>query len=136
MLLQRLLLNRVITAPVLVTLTLTFGLDLILNNAMIYWRSRPTTGKIDPLNPPTGSISIFDVVVPGDRVTATGLGAGADLSALSAAAYARESAAPSSRCGMDRDAAVLMGVDVKSIYAITFGLGALMAGCRRRAARR
>ena len=34
-LLQRLLLNRVITAPVLVTLTLTFGLDLILNNAMI-----------------------------------------------------------------------------------------------------
>src|SRR3978361_527463 len=35
-LLQRLLLNRVLTAPVLVTLTLTFGLDLILNNAMIY----------------------------------------------------------------------------------------------------
>ena len=35
--LQRLILNRVITAPVLVTLTLTFGLDLILNNAMIYY---------------------------------------------------------------------------------------------------
>ena len=35
--LQALLLNRVITAPVLVTLTLTFGLDLILNNAMIYF---------------------------------------------------------------------------------------------------
>jgi branched-subunit amino acid ABC-type transport system permease component len=34
-LLQWLLLNRVISAPVLVTLTLTFGLDLILNNAMI-----------------------------------------------------------------------------------------------------
>jgi branched-subunit amino acid ABC-type transport system permease component len=36
-LLQWLLLNRVTTAPVLVTLTLTFGLDLILNNAMIYY---------------------------------------------------------------------------------------------------
>src|ERR1700758_32639 len=36
-LLQRLLLNRAISAPVLVTLTLTFGLDLILNNAMIYF---------------------------------------------------------------------------------------------------
>ena len=34
-LLQRSVLNRVITAPVLVTLTLTFGLDLMLNNAML-----------------------------------------------------------------------------------------------------
>src|SRR5690606_39405361 len=32
---QRGLLNRVMAAPVLVTLTLTFGMDLILNNAMI-----------------------------------------------------------------------------------------------------
>ena len=30
---------------------------------------------------------------------------------------------------LDRDAAVLMGVDVKSIYAIAFGLGAALAGC-------
>ena len=29
---------------------------------------------------------------------------------------------------MDREAAALMGVDVKSVYAITFGLGTLMAG--------
>ena len=34
-LIQRGVLNRVIAAPVLVTLTLTFGLDLILNNAML-----------------------------------------------------------------------------------------------------
>jgi branched-chain amino acid transport system permease protein len=30
---------------------------------------------------------------------------------------------------LDRDAATLMGVDVKSIYAIAFGIGAVMAGC-------
>src|SRR5262245_37959961 len=29
------LINRVVSAPVLITLTLTFGLDLVLNNAMI-----------------------------------------------------------------------------------------------------
>jgi branched-chain amino acid transport system permease protein len=30
---------------------------------------------------------------------------------------------------LDRDAAVLMGVDVASIYAVAFGLGAALAGC-------
>src|SRR4051794_28395862 len=68
-LLQRLLLNRVITAPVLVTLTLTFGLDLILNNAMIYY-FKADYRKLT-LSPPTGSISLFDVVVPVDRLIAT-----------------------------------------------------------------
>src|SRR5215204_3873234 len=34
-LLQAGIINRVIAAPVLITLTLTFGLDLILNNAML-----------------------------------------------------------------------------------------------------
>jgi branched-subunit amino acid ABC-type transport system permease component len=33
--LQATIINRVVTAPVLITLTLTFGLDLILNNAML-----------------------------------------------------------------------------------------------------
>ena len=53
---QRLVLNRVITAPVLVTLTLTFGLDLILNNAMIYY-FKADYRKLT-LTPPMGSISI------------------------------------------------------------------------------
>ncbi|HBF55819.1 MAG TPA: branched-chain amino acid ABC transporter permease, partial [Afipia sp.] len=66
---QRLILNRVITAPVLVTLTLTFGLDLILNNAMIYY-FKADYRKLT-LTPPMGSISLFDVVVPVDRLIAT-----------------------------------------------------------------
>ena len=66
---QRVILNRVITAPVLVTLTLTFGLDLILNNAMIYY-FKADYRKLS-LTPPMGSVSIFDVVVPVDRLIAT-----------------------------------------------------------------
>src|SRR5882762_11147066 len=68
-LVQRLILNRVISAPVLVTLTLTFGLDLILNNAMIYF-FKADYRKLT-LAPPLGSVSVLDVVVPVDRLIAT-----------------------------------------------------------------
>jgi branched-chain amino acid transport system permease protein len=125
-LLQRLLLNRVISAPVLVTLTLTFGLDLILNNAMIYY-FKADYRKLT-LSPPTGSISLFDVVVPVDRLIAT-----ASALALTVLLYLLLRRSKVGRAivavRLDRDAAVLMGVDVKSIYAIAFGLGAALAGC-------
>jgi branched-chain amino acid transport system permease protein len=125
-LLQRWLLNRVITAPVLVTLTLTFGLDLILNNAMIYF-FKADYRKLS-LHPSMGSVSLFGVVVPVDRLMATALAL-----ALTGVLYL---VLRRSRVGraivavrLDRDAAVLMGVDVKSIYAIAFGFGAALAGC-------
>lgn len=123
---QRLILNRVITAPVLVTLTLTFGLDLILNNAMIYY-FKADYRKLT-LTPPMGSVSIFDVVVPVDRLIAT-------VAAL-ALTFVLYLILRRLRVGraivavrLDRDAAVLMGVNVNSIYAIAFGLGAALAGC-------
>jgi branched-chain amino acid transport system permease protein len=123
---QRLILNRVITAPVLVTLTLTFGLDLILNNAMIYF-FKADYRKLT-LKPPMGSISIFDVVVPVDRLIAT-----VAALALTGVLYLILRRLRIGRAivavRLDRDAAVLMGVDVNSIYAIAFGLGAALAGC-------
>jgi branched-chain amino acid transport system permease protein len=125
-LLQRLLLNRVIAAPVLVTLTLTFGLDLILNNAMIYAFKADYRKLI--LRPPMGSVSLFGVVVPVDRLIATAFAL--VLTGLLYILLRR------SRVGraivavrLDRDAAILMGVDVRSIYAIAFGIGAALAGC-------
>ncbi|WP_458757013.1 branched-chain amino acid ABC transporter permease [Afipia sp. TerB] len=123
---QRLILNRVITAPVLVTLTLTFGLDLILNNAMIYY-FKADYRKLS-LTPPMGSISLFDVVVPVDRLIAT-----VAALALTGVLYLILRRLRVGRAivavRLDRDAAVLMGVDVNSIYAIAFGLGAALAGC-------
>src|ERR1700726_419788 len=110
----------------LLPLPLTFGLDLILNNAMIYY-FKADYRKLT-LSPPTGSISLFDVVVPVDRLIAT-----AAALALTGVLYL---VLRRSRVGraivavrLDRDAPVLMGVDVKSIYAIAFGLGAALAGC-------
>jgi branched-chain amino acid transport system permease protein len=123
---QRLILNRVITAPVLVTLTLTFGLDLILNNAMIYY-FKADYRKLT-LTPPMGSVSLFDVVVPIDRLIAT-----ASALALTGVLYLILRRLRIGRAivavRLDRDAAKLMGVDVNSIYAIAFGLGAALAGC-------
>jgi branched-chain amino acid transport system permease protein len=123
---QRIILNRVITAPVLVTLTLTFGLDLILNNAMIYF-FKADYRKLT-LSPPMGSVSLFGVVVPVDRLLAT-----AFALALTGILYLILRRLKVGRAivavRLDRDAAVLMGVNVKSIYAIAFGLGAALAGC-------
>src|SRR5690606_15914319 len=67
-LVQRGILNRVIAAPVLVTLTLTFGLDLILNNAMILGFTADYRKLI--LDPPLGVLQAGGVVIPWDRLAA------------------------------------------------------------------
>lgn len=125
-LVQRVILNRVITAPVLVTLTLTFGLDLILNNAMIYYL-KADYQKLT-LTPPLGSVSLFDVVVPVDRLVATAAALGLTFVLYLILRRLRVGRAIVA-VRLDRDAAVLMGVDVNTTYAVAFGLGAALAGC-------
>jgi len=119
------IINRVVTAPVLITLTLTFGLDLILNNGMILAFSADYQAV--NLANPLGAIQIGPVFLPGDRVAAMVL---ALLLTLLLFRLLRDS-----RIGraivavrMDREAAALMGVDVPRINAVTFAIGALMAG--------
>ncbi len=125
-LVQRGVLNRVIAAPVLVTLTMTFGLDLMLNNAMILAFTADYRKLI--LDPPLGTLAIGSLVVPIDRLIAM-----AFALILTGALYLilRKSRAGRAIIAvrLDRDAAMLMGVRVKSIYAVAFGLGAAMAGC-------
>lgn len=119
------LINRVIGAPVLTTLVLTFGLDLIINNAtLIAFSADYRTVK---LANPFGSALLGGIVLPLDRIFAMLLAIG--LTVLLYLVLGR------SRTGraivavrMDAEAAALMGVNVKRVYAITFGIGALMAG--------
>jgi branched-chain amino acid transport system permease protein len=123
--LQAGIINRVITAPVLVTLTLTFGLDLIFNNAMIvsFTADYQTVNLAHPL----GVFHLGPIFVPGDRLVAMAL---ALLLTVMLYRLLRDS-----RIGraiiavrMDREAAALMGVNVKIINAVTFAIGAFMAG--------
>src|SRR6185436_7521504 len=123
--LQAGIINRVVAAPVLITLTLTFGLDLILNNAMLV--AFTADYRAVTLAHPLGSMEIGPVFLPGDRVAAMALAL-----LLTALLYRL---LRDSRIGraivavrMDRDAAALMGVNVKHINAATFAIGAFMAG--------
>ena len=124
-LVQKTMVNRVIAAPVLITLTLTFGLDLVLNNAMLVAFTADYR-KINLANP-LGSFELGPIFLPGDRVAAMAL---ALILTLLLYWLLRDT-----RIGraivavrMDREAAALMGVNVKNVSAVTFGIGALMAG--------
>jgi branched-chain amino acid transport system permease protein len=122
---QRGIINRVISAPVLTTLVLTFGLELLFNNAMIVAFSADY--RTINLEHPLGSAIIGGLVIPLDRLIAMILAIA--LTGLLYVILAR------SKIGraivavrMDPEAAALMGVRVPQIYAVTFGIGALMAG--------
>ena len=119
------IINRGVGAPVLTTLVLTFGLDLLLNNGILLAFSADY--RTVQLQDPMGSILVGGLVVPMERLSAMAVALA--LTGLLYLLLVR------SRVGraivavrMDAEAAALMGVRVKRIYAVTFGIGALMAG--------
>ncbi|MCP1673571.1 branched-chain amino acid transport system permease protein [Natronocella acetinitrilica] len=122
-LVQFLFINKVVTAPVLTTLTLTFGLDMILYNIMtVYFSATPRRVTLD-----LGGISFLGVDMPIDRLLGMALAlilTGVLFYVMRASRIGRAIVA----VRMDRAAAALMGIRVNHVYAITFGIGALMAG--------
>jgi len=124
-LLQRGIINRVVTAPVLITLSLTFGLDLLVNNSLLV-AFKADYLKLNLANP-LGVLQFGGIYVPVDRLAAMFLALVLTVLlywVLDASRIGRAIVA----VRMDREAAALMGVKTKQIYAITFGLGAVMAG--------
>src|SRR6202165_2688447 len=66
---QLLMINRVVSQPVLTTMTLTFGLDLILYNFMtVYYSATPRRITLD-----LGVVEIAGLVMPVDRLVAVAL---------------------------------------------------------------
>jgi branched-chain amino acid transport system permease protein len=120
---QLLIINRVVSQPVLTTLTLTFGLDLMLYNFMtVYYTATPRRVTLD-----LGHVEFAGVFMPVDRLFGMLLAL-----VLTALLYVL---LRGSRIGraivavrMDGAAAALMGIRIDRIYAVTFGIGALMAG--------
>lgn len=121
--LQRGMINKVISKPVLTTLTLTFGLEMILYNAMnLVFSATPRRISLD-----MGLLKLGDLLLPVDRIASMVLAltlTGLLYLVLRTSKIGRAIVA----VRMDRDAASLMGINVGEIYAITFGIGAFMAG--------
>lgn len=121
--LQYLFINKVVSAPVLTTLTLTFGLDMILYNLMtVYFTATPRRVSLD-----FGRLDFLGVTMPVDRLIGMVLAmalTGLLFIVLKTSRIGRAIVA----VRMDREAAALMGIRVNRIYAITFGIAALMAG--------
>jgi branched-chain amino acid transport system permease protein len=120
---QRLVVNRVVNQPVLTTLTLTFGLDLILYNFMVvYYTATPVRVTLD-----LGVVHFGSVAIPVDRLVGMTL-ALFSTALLFVVLRGSQIGRAIVAVRMDRSAAQLMGIRPERIYAITFGIGTLMAG--------
>jgi branched-chain amino acid transport system permease protein len=124
-LIQRLLINLVVNAPVFITLLLTFGLELLVVNGLILafsgdYRSIQTSYA-------SHSLAFGDVRLPVGRLLAFGVAVAITLLLVLAVRRTRTGLAIMAT-GMDRGAARLMGIRARHVYALTFGLAAAMAG--------
>ena len=124
-LLQRLLINRVIRAPLLFTFLITFGVNLVLVNAVLAV-FKSDFRSVTPAYSGTG-LALGDVVVPYVRLAA--LAVAMLLAGLVWLLLNRtRTGAAIQAVGADRDAAQLVGIDLRHVYALTFGIGAACAG--------
>ncbi|HLQ61415.1 MAG TPA: branched-chain amino acid ABC transporter permease, partial [Candidatus Acidoferrales bacterium] len=123
--LQRGLINRVIRAPLLFTFLLTFGINLVLVNLLL----AIFTSDIRSVTPAySGSgLALGEVQIPYVRVGA--LAVALVLASLVWVLLNRtRTGAAIQAVGADRDAAQLVGIDLRHVYALTFGIGAACAG--------
>lgn len=120
---QRGLINRVVAQPILITLTLTFGLELIVNNMILQYFSATPRSLITNF----GAVEFAGMRIPVVRIAGMLM---ATLLTLLLYWLLRHSKMGRAIIAvrMDRHAAALMGIRIPQIYAITFGIGALMAG--------
>ena len=123
--LQRGVINRIIRAPLLFTFLLTFGLNLVAINVLLFL-FKSDFRSVTPSYSGQG-LDLGSVVIP--YIPLASLGVALLVAATLAFVLNR------TRTGLaiqaiaaDRDAAQLVGIDLRHAYAITFGLGAACAG--------
>ncbi|HEY1735789.1 MAG TPA: branched-chain amino acid ABC transporter permease, partial [Methylovirgula sp.] len=124
-LLQYCLLNLIVRSALLNTLLITFGLDVVLT----YLAQLIFTADFRTINPAYAgaNITLVGLTIPLIRLTAFAIAL-----VLAAALWALLNLMPLGRAiratAQNLVATRLYGVDPRSIYAITFGIGAALAG--------
>jgi len=124
-LLQRLVINQVVNAPIWMTLLLTFGIELLLVNGMVLG----LTGNLRSIATGYASrpLAFGAVRVPQGRLL--GFAIAVLLTAAITLLMDRTRVGLAIRCtGMDRATARLMGINVRHVYALTFAIAAALAG--------
>lgn len=122
--LQRGVINLVVNAPIWMTLLLTFGLELLLVSGLVI----VYTGDYRSIATGFASqgLSLGGVRVPYGRLL--GFALALVLTFVLAAFLDRTGTGRAIKAtGMDRATARLMGIDVRHIYALTFGIAAALA---------
>jgi branched-chain amino acid transport system permease protein len=124
-LIQRTLINQVVRAPVLATFLLTFGLEILLANLANYF-FKADLRSVTTRYSGTGWV-LGPVRIPYIRLAALGV----SLVLVLATTWFLRSTRPGRAIratGMDIEAARLTGVKVGRIYALTYAIGASLAG--------
>ncbi len=124
-LLQKYIINRVIELPHIMSYILTFGIHLVVaNTAIQLWTHdfRSITTSYSGAN-----AALLDINVPYARL-ATFVLALLVIGFLWFFMNRTETGRAIRATAMDKEAARLMGVNIREIYAITFGIGAAVTG--------
>lgn len=121
---QRLLINQVVNAPIFITLLLTFGLSLVIIQAMNIGFS----GNFRSIH--TGyaghAMSIGSVQIPVGRLIAFLIAIAATI-CLSMFINRTRTGISILATGMDRGTARLMGIRARHVYGLTFGISTALA---------
>jgi branched-chain amino acid transport system permease protein len=123
--LQRGIINRVIRAPLLFTFLLTFGLTLVIVNVLLLV-FHSDFRSVTPAYSGAG-LELGRVVIPYIRLASLGVALGMAAGLAFLLNRTRIGIAIQA-IGADREAAQLVGIDLRHAYAVTFGLGAAAAG--------
>jgi branched-chain amino acid transport system permease protein len=124
-LLQRYIFNLVALAPIFITLILTFGVGLALENLALYFWTANVRSVTTPYS--GSSFAVGNLIIPFGRLIIFFIAV--SLTVLFFFFMSRTKTGRAiTATRMDRDAAKLMGVQIGRIYALTFGIGAAMAG--------
>ncbi len=122
---QYVAINRVIRAPLLVTFLLTFGLDLLITDLIQQFFSSDLR-SINTAYAGNG-LDIGSIHIAFDRLIAAAI-AILLTAALNYFLTRTRTGNAILATGMDRDAARLMGISIRHTYALTFAIGAALAG--------
>jgi branched-chain amino acid transport system permease protein len=122
--LQKKIINRIINAPMWMTLVITFGLDLfIVNIAILFFSATPRSVVVGY---GSLSINIWGISLPLIKLLAF-IPALLIIFALYSFVGKTKMGRAIQATRMDPGIAEVMGIEIEKIYAITFGLGACLA---------